>query len=317
MLSLRVNAPAALCEQVRLCLTDDPTVSSLTIVPGGSVNPPGDLFIADIPRERANALVDALMALGVQEHGTIALSPVDTWVSAQGLAAEDAAPGPSQDAVVWAEVTERAYEDSSLTWTYASFMILATLLAAIAILTDSTILVIGAMVLGPEFVPIAALGLGLVRRRPMLLRRAARTLLLGFALSITVVAVASFLARALHLINNDVEFQTRTATSFIYQPNGWSIAIALVAGSAGVLALTAARGSGLVGVFISVTTIPASGNVALAIAFGVWSQALGSALQLIINIIGMALAGWATLAIQQAVWRRIERRRLRRAPAPH
>ncbi len=55
-------------------------------------------------------------------------------------------------------------------------MVLATLLAAIAIVTDSVILVIGAMVLGPEFVAIAALGVGLVRRRANLFRQALRTL---------------------------------------------------------------------------------------------------------------------------------------------
>ena len=67
--------------------------------------------------------------------------------------------------MVWADVTQRAYEESELNWTYLSFMTLATLLASIAIVVDSQILVIGAMVLGPEFVAIAALGLALVRRR--------------------------------------------------------------------------------------------------------------------------------------------------------
>ena len=72
---------------------------------------------------------------------------------------------------MWAEVTQRAYEESELNWTYLSFMTLATLLASIAIIVDSQILVIGAMVLGPEFVAIAALGLALVRRRGSLFGR--------------------------------------------------------------------------------------------------------------------------------------------------
>ena len=313
MLSLRVNAPAALSGAVRACLEQDATVSSLTVIPGGSVRPPGDVFLADIPRERANDLVDELVALGVQDDGTITLSSVDTWVSRRALEAEEYAPGLGPDAVVWSQVTERAYADTALTWTYASFMVLATLLAAIAIVTDSTILVIGAMVLGPEFVPIAALGLALVRRRPMLLRRALTTLILGFAISIGIVTALAFLLQSLHVLTGNTSLEARTATSFIYEPNVWSIVIALIAGAAGVLALTSAKGNGLVGVFISVTTIPASGNVALAIALGVWSQALGSALQLVINIIGMALAGWATLALQQQVWKRSERRSVRKA----
>lgn len=86
--------------------------------------------------------------------------------------------------MVWAEVTQRAYEDSELNWTYSSFMTLATLIATIAIVLDSQILVIGAMVLGPEFGAVVALGVALVRRRFTLLRRAAVTLVARFGIAI-------------------------------------------------------------------------------------------------------------------------------------
>ena len=56
--------------------------------------------------------------------------------------------------------------------------------------------------------------------------------------------------------------------------------------------------------FISVTTVPAAGNIGLGLAFGVWHEVLGSTLQLAINLTGMALAGWLTLVLQQQVWRR-------------
>jgi uncharacterized hydrophobic protein (TIGR00271 family) len=317
VLSLRVSCPAAMCSPVEAVLRAEPTISSLTVHRGASLEPQGDVFIADLPRESANALIDALMALGIQHEGTVTLTPVGTWISHRGLVAERRAPGRSPDSVVWAEVTERAYSETELTWTYVSFMILATLLAAIAIVTDSAILVIGAMVLGPEFVPIAALGLGMVRRRPALVRRAVRTLVIGFAISIAVVAAVALVARATGVIDVSQIESARPGTAFIYTPNWWSLTVSVLAGAAGVLSLTAAKGSGLVGVFISVTTIPASGNVALAIVFGVWSEVLGSTAQLAINIIGMGLAGWATLALQQFVWGRISsRRQPRTRPAP-
>jgi uncharacterized hydrophobic protein (TIGR00271 family) len=316
VLSLRVSCPASLCASVEAVLRAEPTISSLTVHRGASLAPQGDVFLADLPRETANALVDSLMGLGVQHEGTVTLTPVGTWISRRGLVAERRAPGRSPDSVVWAEVTERAYSETELTWTYVSFMILATLLAAIAIVTDSAILVIGAMVLGPEFVPIAALGLGMVRRRPALVRRAVHTLVIGFAISIAVVAAVALVARATGVIDLSQIEGARPGTAFIYTPNWWSLTVSVLAGAAGVLSLTAAKGSGLVGVFISVTTIPASGNVALAIVFGVWSEVLGSTAQLAINIIGMGLAGWATLALQQFVWGRISSRRHARA-RPH
>lgn len=313
VITVRVRCPASLSAPVQDLLRGTASVSALAVYQGASQIPPGDVIEADIPREAANEVVEALIALGVQEDGSIELLSVGTWVSRTGLAAEQRAPGASADAVVWTEVIERAYSESQVTWTYLTFMILATLLAAIAIVTDSAILLIGAMVLGPEFVPVASLGLGLVRRRPNLFKQAARTLVVGFAVAIAFTAAAALLARLTGLITAaDLMPDNRPGTSFIYSPDVWSLIIAVIAGAAGVLSLTSAKSGALVGVFISVTTIPASGNVALALVFGEWSEFWGSSLTLAVNITGMALAGWVTLALQQRVWRSLSRSRARR-----
>ena len=211
--------------------------------------------------------------------------------------------------MVWAEVTQRAYEDSELNWTYASFMTLATLIAAIAIVLDSQILVIGAMVLGPEFGAVAAMGVALVRRRSALLGLATRTLVGGFVIAIVVTTVAVLGARGLGWITLEDVTGPRPGTDFIYFPDKWSFIVAVIAAAAGVLSLTSARTGGLSGVFISVTTIPAAGNVAMGLAFGVSHEIWGSTLQLLINLSGMAIAGWATLALQQLVWSRMSTRR--------
>jgi uncharacterized hydrophobic protein (TIGR00271 family) len=316
VLTLRLACPTDLAAAALALFEADPTVSSLTIWRGASTKPAGDVIWADIPRESANDLVAKLTEIGVQELGTIQLVPVTTWISRGGLEAERAAPGSSSDAVVWAEVVERAYDDTQLTWTYLSFMILATLLAAIAIVTDSVILVIGAMVLGPEFTAIATLGLAIIKRRPNLLRQALRTLIIGFAVSIALVALLALAAREFGFITELDVLKPRPGTAFIYSPNWWSFLVAVVAGAAGVLSLTSSRTSGLVGVFISVTTIPASGNIAIALVFGLWHEVIGSAAQLGINIAGMAIAGWLTLLFQQAVWARINSRLAKRERRP-
>ena len=78
----------------------------------------------------------------------------------------------------------------------------------------------------------------------------------------------------------DILTENRPGTSFIFTPNAWSLTVAAIAGAAGVLALTSARSGGLVGVFISVTTIPASGNIALAARVRALAELWGSALTL-------------------------------------
>jgi uncharacterized hydrophobic protein (TIGR00271 family) len=311
MLHLRITAPSELTTEVVRVLKSDPAVSSLAVVPTASIRPPGDLILADVAREAANAVIDQLRAAGVPNDGSVHIEPVRTWMSRTGFEAERRTPGSSADSVVWADVTQRAYEESELNWTYLSFMTLATFIASIAIVLDSQILVIGAMVLGPEFIAVAALGLAMVRRRFALLAIAARTLAVGFVVAIVLTALAALAARGLGWITEEDVTGPRPGTQFIYTPDKWSFIVAVVAAAAGVLSLTSAKVGGLSGVFISVTTVPAAGNVALGIAFGVGHEIGGSTLQLLLNLTGMAVAGWATLAFQQAMWGRMSARRAR------
>jgi uncharacterized hydrophobic protein (TIGR00271 family) len=309
MLRIQVFVPAELTDDVTAVFEREPGVSGLAVMRGAAVRPPGDVVFADVAREAANGVIDRLRELDVHRRGSIQLAPVSTWLSQEGLEAEARAPGSSADAVVWADVTHRAYTDSELNWTYLSFMALATLIAGIAIVLDSQILVIGAMVLGPEFGPIAALGVALVRRRYHLLHLASRTLLIGFAVAIAFTTLASLVGRWLGWIELRQVVGPRPLTSFIYSPDKWSLLVAVIAAAAGVLSLTSERVGGLSGVFISVTTVPAAGNIGLGLAFGAWHEVWGSTLMLSINLVGMALAGWATLAVQQGVWRKVARRR--------
>ncbi|WP_459548501.1 DUF389 domain-containing protein [Nocardia sp. X0981] len=314
MLHLRIMSPAELTADVVGILESDRAVSGLAVLRGSAVRPVGDMVLADLAREAANDVLERLRATGLHHRGSIEVQPVPTWISLAGYHAELRTPGYSADSVIWADVTQRSYEDTELNWTYLSFMTLATVLAGIAIVVDSQILIIGAMVLGPEFGAIAALGVALVRRRFALLGRAVLTLALGFLAAITIAFALALAGRLLGWITVDAITGDRPETAFVYTPDRWSFIVALIAAAAGVLSLTSSKAGALVGVFISVTTVPAAGNIALGLAFGVSSAVRGSALQLVVNLAGMALAGWATLALQDAVWSRVSLRRARRAP---
>ncbi|WP_040839184.1 DUF389 domain-containing protein [Nocardia brevicatena] len=309
MLHVRIMSPAELTDSVVGVLETEDAVSGLAVLRGAAIQPVGDLVLADVAREAANDVIDRLRALGVHQRGSIQLEPVRTWLSREGFDAEVRTPGSSADSVVWAEVTLRAYEETEFNWIYLSFMVLATVLASIAITVDSQILVIGAMVLGPEFGAIAALGIALVRRRLVLFGLAVRTLVLGFLIAIGVTFLLALIGRLLGWMTVEAVTGERPETAFIYTPDKWSFIVALIAAAAGVLSMTSAKSGALVGVFISVTTVPAAGNIALGLAFGVGSAIWGSALQLVVNLAGMALAGWATLALQDAVWSRVSLRR--------
>jgi uncharacterized hydrophobic protein (TIGR00271 family) len=218
--------------------------------------------------------------------------------------AERAAPGEASDAVVWDEVTSRTREDATLTWSFLLFLCLATMLAAIGVITDSPITVVGAMVVGPEFGPLAGIALGLMRGKRRIARRAVIALGVGFPVAIAVTAVGVVLARATGLVHaSELTGQDRL-TRFIYEPGAWSLITALIAGAAGMLSLTSSKSAVLVGVFISVTTVPAAANVAVGLVLGLDGEAVGSAVQLIVNLIGIVVAACLVLALQLWLQRR-------------
>jgi uncharacterized hydrophobic protein (TIGR00271 family) len=316
MLQIRVSAKADATEDILQVLRAESTVSDIAVLTGASVRPPGDVVVADMAREVVNDVVDRLCDIGVQRDGIIQIEPVTTWISRPGFAAEQVTPGGGADSVVWASVIQRSYDDSESNWTYLSFMTLATLLAGIAIILDSQVLLIGAMILGPDFGPVAALGVALVRKRGNLLRFALVTLLFGFIVAIAITTIGALIARALGWISVADITGPRPGTAFIYAPDKWSFIVALIAGAAGALSLTSAKLGGLSGVFVSVTTIPAAANIALGLALGVSEDVWGSALQLVVNLAGLTLAGATTLAVQKHIWARFSPRR-RRAASPH
>jgi uncharacterized hydrophobic protein (TIGR00271 family) len=155
------------------------------------------------------------------------------------------------------------------------------------------------MVLGPEFGPLAAVAVGIVLRRRDLVRRGAFALVVGFPLAVAVTALASVVLDAVGLLST-AALADLDQVAFIYEVGPFSLIVALLAGTAGMLALTSAKSASLVGVFISVTTVPAAAFASVAFVEGRYLQALESAAQLAINLLGIVVAAVAVLLL----WRR-------------
>jgi len=271
---------------------------------GAAVDPAGDVVIADVARESANEVLRELKAMGLDRNGSIALDAVGVALSSRGSEAEKAAPGAGDDAVVWEEIEQRTGEESRLSVTFLLFLSIATVIAGIGVLLDQPILIVGAMVVGPEFGPLAALSVGVIRRRPRVIGRSLLALTVGFAVAIVVTVLSTLALNAGGLVTREMLLGARPLTDFIWRPDALSWVIAFLAGIAGILSLTTAKSGALIGVLISVTTVPAAGNVAVAIAYGVPDEAWGSALQLGINLGAIATAGILTLAVQRWLSRR-------------
>lgn len=313
MMHLRLISPAGQSEAVLERLRGTPGVANVIRHREAAVQPAGDVIIADVTRESASDLVDGLRQLGLDRDGMIALDEVAVDLSRDSERAGREQLGDDADAVVWQQLEQRTGEETKLSVTYLVFMTVALLIAMFGVLLDQPILIVGAMVVGPEFGPLAAVCVGVVRGRRSIAVRGLVALFVGFVGGMLVVGLAALVFDAIGLIDEQMLLRERPLTAFIWQPDALSWVIAFLAGVAGMLSLTAAKSGALVGVLVSVTTVPAAANAAVAAAYGIADEALGSLGQLGINLTAIIAAGILTLAVQRAV-HRLRHPRPRRAP---
>ncbi|MEV7477096.1 DUF389 domain-containing protein [Streptomyces halstedii] len=308
MLHMRLIVPADRTDEVVELLERTVGATHLAVLTGAARSPAGDLVLCDVAREAGDELIDALRGLGIDRSGSITAENMELTLSTHADEAERRAPGDSADAVLWEELTEVTHEESTFSATYVAFLGVAMMLAACGVMLDNVILIVGAMAVGPEFGPLAGISTALVQRAPRLVATSLWALIGGFAAAMVLTAGFVRLMDALGLFTARMVTAERPNTTFIWHPDQVSFVVALLAGIAGTLSLTSAKSGALIGVAISVTTVPAAANAAVAFSYQDLPQAWGASAQLLANLGGIVLAGTLTLLVQKALWA-VQRRR--------
>jgi uncharacterized hydrophobic protein (TIGR00271 family) len=298
MVHLRIVAPHDIAEHTLDLLCRSKSVYNVIHLPGAASKPKGDVILCDVAREDASVILGDLRELDIPSQGSIALEDIDSQISDVAQEAEKAAPGLPSDAVVWEEVEQRTSENTELSVSFVLFMVLAMLIAAIGVIQDSPVLIIGAMVVGPEFGPLAGLCVAIVQQQKEMATRSLSALAVGFPVGILVTFLVTVVYKETGIGPGEYP-EEHTLTAFISNPDYFSFWVAFLAGMAGVLSLTNAKSGALIGVLISVTTIPAAANIAVAAAYSEWGESRGAALQLGVNLSSIIGAGLLTLFIQR------------------
>lgn len=308
MLHLRLITPSEKTDEVVLLIEKTVGATHLVVLPDAARNPAGDVVMCDVAREAGDELLAGLRELGIDTSGSIAVETIDLSLSDRAEKAEADAPGEGADAVLWEHLSDATHEESTLSVTYLAFLTLATMIAACGVVLDNAILIVGAMAVGPEFGPLAGICTAIVQRRPRLALRSTNALLVGFAVAMTLTVGFSLFMDAVDLFSEQQLKADRPNTGFIYAPDWFSFVVAVLAGIAGTLSLTSAKSGALVGVAISVTTVPAAANAAVALSYGDTKQTWGSTEQLLLNLLAITIAGTATLLTQKWLWSKQRKR---------
>ena len=301
-------SPSDLTQTLMPALQAEPTVMNLTVLTSAVSNPHGDALLFDVPQGAANQVIGRLRDSGVDQRGSIILENVDTSISALADRVSARRGRFQQFTPVWAEIESRIGQEGTFPPSWFALLVIAGLIGAVGILTNSEILIVGAMVVGPEYGAILSLSFGVTRRELPPVVRSVRALGIGFSLAVVGALLLALIVRWAGLEPTAYAAGVRPVSDLINTPNWFSFIVAALAGIVGVVSLTEARSSTLIGVFISVTTIPAASDIGVSAAFGSGSEAWGSALQLLLNLVVLTAVAILGLPAQRALWGRVERR---------
>ena len=231
-------------------------------------------------------------------------SPPTTWccggrttIEPRGWAALGRHPATGRDSTVWAEITGRASEHSRPALVYLLFMAAAGVVAGVGVLNGSAILVVGAMALSPDLLPVSAAAVGLVERRWTLAGRAALTLVVGLGVAVFSAAAATVMLRILGRVDDDLELADTVLGPSLTTIEPGGVLVALAAGMAGMLAYETASGAA-VGVAISVTTIPAAAYIGCSLGLPS-GDSVGALGVLGTNVACIVVASTLTLHLQR------------------
>jgi uncharacterized hydrophobic protein (TIGR00271 family) len=302
VLQLRVFGTSDVIAEVAGYLQGVDGSTHVILSPGGHSEQA--LVTADLVADAVDPTLAKLRSLGLPAEDVVLLdlSTVGATVASRPLAT-----------VVWADLLSQAGENSRPLARYLIFMAAAGVIAAFGVIYANTTLVVGAMAISPDLLPITAAATAVVLQRWRLVRRAIGALAVGLGCACAVGAVMTFVLHSLALLPPGLEPNQTGFLDGIATVNVATPIVALAAGIVAILGLET-KASTAVGVAISVTTIPASALLGVAAGLGRIDQALGALAVLGINV-AMILTG-STLALisQRGLARRRQARRTEGRP---
>jgi len=304
VIHIRAVSPADVTARLVQSLEGNAGVLNLVVLKGVARRPDGDSVQFDVITAEANRVLDELHDLELARRGSIVIENVDASISDLAARAESREPRKASFSPIWEEAEARIRARGVYPASWFVLMVIAGLIGAVGILTNSQILIVGAMVVGPEYGAMINVAFGIDTRDAVTIRRGLSALLFGFLFAIVATLLFGLVIHAFDLQPRAFATGIRPVSDLINSPNVFSVIVAVLAGIVGVVSLTEARANALIGVFISVTTIPAAADLGLSIAFGEWSEAGGALLQLVLNVVILIVVGAAGLRVQRRIWGR-------------
>src|SRR3954447_3279894 len=233
MLQLRVFGEQPMMDALVQRLGSLEGTEHITCSPGNGL--PHVVVTADVAPEAADTALQAATGLGVPPVD-VALLRLDAVQPGRRFRAE----------VVWADLLALAGQYTALEARFLVLMAVAGVIAGYGVILPNAILIVGAMAVSPDLLPIAATCIGIVLRRRRVILRAILVLVAGLGLAGLVACALTALLDLGGLIPADFDADAGSLSG-LTTVNSSTFLVAFVAGIAAMLSLET-RASSAVGV---------------------------------------------------------------------
>ncbi|WP_135829640.1 TIGR00341 family protein [Halorussus halobius] len=247
-----------------------------------------------LPSDGVGDVLDALDDAGLDDAaysviGTAETASTPTMEALENRYADDFDPLRVQE--LRSKARDMAHDRNSFVW----MILLSALIATAGLLVDSPAVVVGSMVIAPFVGPVLTAAVGGVTGDREMLRDSVRLQALGIVVAVVSSLAFGYALRALSLVPQQLEITALGQISSRVAPSVLTLAVGLAAGSASAFGLSTKGPTSLIGVMIAAALIPAAATAGIAVVWGFPLVALGSLILLVISLLTINVAAYATL----------------------
>ncbi|SHK01277.1 DUF389 domain-containing protein [Hymenobacter psychrotolerans] len=301
--SLELTVPPTVTESLCQQLVELDDVISVSVLPGASRKPPGDITTVQVLNRGADEVL--------RRAGAAVPKPEDLWVSTTELSsiiapAEGEKILNDKDEAIWEEVEAGLRHQGRPTPNYVALMALGGIMAAVGLVSEpvpQAVAFIASSIIAPGFEPIAALPMGVVLKRWHVVWRGLRSTLIGYFLFILTAGLTMWLLVASGE-SSATELMANPEVHSISQPTLKSLLVSACGAAAGIVIIAAYRRSVIAGALIALILMPAAALIGAGVAVGISSLAVEGLIRFGIDVAFVLVLGFIIFYSKQKILHR-------------
>ena len=273
-------------------------VIGLSVFAGASRKPKGDVLSLKVLNHTTD---DVMRAVERVKEGGAEVSVATAEIASLSDPANAEQVEFDVDEASWEEMETGLRHQSRITANYLTLMFLGVGVACLGLVDEpvqQAVAFIASAMISPGFEPLAKLPLGIVLRRPHLIKRGLLSALYGYIALIVGAALMFALLRLFHISSLE-QLASNPEVKALEHPNFSSIAYSIIGGTAGMIMLAAYRRSVIAGPLLLLTIIPAAALIGAGFACGSWLHMQQGLIRLLIDIVIIWGTGIVVVALKQ------------------